>query len=210
MYRGRTLLEQRCRNGPIYVRMAPLASLAAFPGCSPTGFGAGRCDHHLTTPTLAECKEPPGLTPLTTVLLRNIPKAYDRDMLTDLLDSTGFACAYDFVYLPIDFRKRRGLGYATVNFVSHAQARRAIETFTSFSDWKADGTKAGDAIFSISNQGIESNVQYYRNREMMHPDVPDLYKPLLFKNGVRVAFPAPTQEIKLPKQVISKLQQVWK
>merc|ERR1719189_481673 len=40
----------------------------------------------------------------TTVMLRNLPDNYTRDMLIDFLETNGFGDAYDFLYLPIDFR----------------------------------------------------------------------------------------------------------
>ena len=42
----------------------------------------------------------------TTVMLRNLPNDYTREMLLALLDTQGFANSYDFVYMPIDFKKR--------------------------------------------------------------------------------------------------------
>jgi hypothetical protein len=186
---------------PMYV---PMPSFG-LPRCTSLDLCDGQYDLSVM-PKLAErtVPPPPGLTPLTTLLIRNLPKSYDRDMLTELLDSKGFVSSYNFLYLPIDFKKRWALGYAMVDFVSHAEALRAIETLTTFSDWKAYPLphSAGDVAFSTdAKQGLEANVQYYRNREMMHPDVPEMYKPLLLRCGARVAFPAPTQEIKLPKHV---------
>merc|ERR1740120_413238 len=58
----------------------------------------------------------------TTIMLRNIPNDYTRDMLLELLDSEGLASLYDFVYLPSDFKRWQGLGYAFVNMVSHEDA----------------------------------------------------------------------------------------
>jgi hypothetical protein len=150
---------------------------------------------------------PPGLTPPTTLVFRNVPKLYDRGMLAELFDSKGYAGAYDLIYFPIDFKKRRGLGYVIVNFASHDQALRAVDTFSGFSDWKGDYIKACEVGFSDSKQGLEANVEYLRNREMMHPEVPDMYKPVLYKNGERVAFPAPTKNIELAKHVIDKCKQ---
>lgn len=46
----------------------------------------------------------------TTVMLRNVPNDYTRQMLLDMLDDEGFKALYDFVYLPIDARRRRASG----------------------------------------------------------------------------------------------------
>ena len=40
----------------------------------------------------------------TTLMLRNIPNKYTRDMLLQEIDSWNFKKKYDFFYLPIDFR----------------------------------------------------------------------------------------------------------
>ena len=45
----------------------------------------------------------------TTVMLRNIPNNYTREMFLALLDDNGFAGRYDFVYLPCDFRRQANL-----------------------------------------------------------------------------------------------------
>merc|ERR1719454_2190491 len=69
----------------------------------------------------------------TTVMLRNMPNNYTRDMLLDLIDSLGFACCYDFAYLPVDFKSQAGLGYAFVNFISSDHAQRCFERLEGFS-----------------------------------------------------------------------------
>lgn len=42
-------------------------------------------------------------------------------------------------------------------------------------------------------------MERYQNSPVMHPDVPDEWKPALFVQGVRVDFPAPTKKVKAPK-----------
>merc|ERR1712216_1112325 len=51
----------------------------------------------------------------TTVMLRNLPNDYSRCMLVELPELKGFKRRFDFVYVPIDFEKSSGLGYAFVN-----------------------------------------------------------------------------------------------
>ncbi|XP_078444331.1 protein terminal ear1-like [Wolffia australiana] len=78
----------------------------------------------------------------TTVMIKNVPNKYSREMLVKLLDEH---CAeengrrateeeppsqYDFVYLPMDFSTNCCLGYGFVNFTSGEAAgrfRRAME-----------------------------------------------------------------------------------
>merc|ERR1719310_457962 len=72
----------------------------------------------------------------TTVMIRNMPNNYTREMLLELVDSMGFAASYDFAYLPIDFSSQAGLGYAFINFVSADKAQLCFDVFEGFSDWK--------------------------------------------------------------------------
>ena len=51
----------------------------------------------------------------TTVMVKNIPNKYTQRNLLDLIDTT-YAGAYDFFYLPIDFKNKCNLGYAFINF----------------------------------------------------------------------------------------------
>merc|ERR1712232_142249 len=62
---------------------------------------------------LALCNQVP-----TTVILRNIPVEYTRQMFLKMLDSEGFAGKYDFIYMPRDFQRSFSLGYVFVNFVT--------------------------------------------------------------------------------------------
>jgi len=54
-------------------------------------------------------------------------------------------------------------------------------------------------------QGLEANIERYRNSPTMHELVPDAYRPMLFVNGQQVAFPAPTKKIKPPRKGTQRL-----
>ena len=56
-----------------------------------------------------------GIDRRTTVMLRNVPNKYSKAALLKLIDRN-HAGAYDFFYLPIDFRNKCNLGYAFINF----------------------------------------------------------------------------------------------
>eukprot|EP00971_Amphidinium_carterae_P042692 839208-Amphidinium_carterae.1 len=75
--------------------------------------------------------QPYGYTPSathTTVMLRNIPNRYTRDMLVEKL-AERFPGAYDFVYLPIDFNSKCNVGYAFINFRTPADCQRFFQEF---------------------------------------------------------------------------------
>lgn len=137
-------------------------------------------------------------TTYTTVMLRNLPNDYTRDMLLEFLDTRGFIGCYDFAYLPVDFKRKAGLGYAFVNFITHEDAERAKRDLQGFSDWKVYSQKVLQVAWSTPLQGLAANIDRYRNSPVMHPDVPDEFRPLLFNSGRPVPFPPPTRHIPPP------------
>jgi hypothetical protein len=135
----------------------------------------------------------------TTVMIRNMPNNYTRDMLLELVDSRGFAGSYDFAYLPIDFQSQAGLGYAFLNFVSVADALRCFTDFEGFSNWKVPSEKVCTVTWSSPTQGLEAHIDRYRNSPVMHHSLTEDWKPILLQQGRRVPFPPPTKAIKIPK-----------
>jgi hypothetical protein len=139
----------------------------------------------------------------TTIMLRDVPRALTRTMLLTELESQGFAGKFDFVYLPVDFdettRCGQNFGHAFVNFVYPQDAARARECFTGFNTWAVECEKPCEALWREQCQGFAAHIQKYRNSALMHESVPDENKPVVFADGVRCPFPAPTQSIKAPK-----------
>lgn len=134
----------------------------------------------------------------TTVMLRNLPNDYTRDMLVELLASQGFSGCFDFLYLPFDFKKHAGLGYAFMNMIDHTEAVRAMTELPGFKDWKLKSNKVLQVTWSTPLQGLAANIERYRNSPVMHPDVPEQFKPLLLKAGIPVSFPLPTKNLQAP------------
>jgi hypothetical protein len=135
----------------------------------------------------------------TTVMLRNMPNNYTRDMLMELVDEMGFVGAYDFVYLPIDFSSQAGLGYAFINFTCAEKAQLCFRTFEGFSDWKVPSAKTCSVTWSEPYQGLDAHIERYRNSPVMHDSIADEWKPALLNNGKRLIFPPPTKTVKIPK-----------
>jgi hypothetical protein len=135
----------------------------------------------------------------TTVMVRNLPNNYSRQMLMDLINSEGFAKSYDFIYLPIDFKSRASLGYAFVNLTNHAAAKRFRDMFDGFSNWILPSRKVCGVNWSGPHQGLEAHIERYRNSPVMHEAVPDIYKPALFVDGQRAVFPPPTKKLRAPR-----------
>lgn len=195
---------------PMHVRpMAPaacrVASSAQVPPAAkarPKQKGGARGDLADARPREAESSDSVLDVPadqLTTVLFRNLPRSFTRAMFLDLVDSEGYAGAYNFVYTPVDFTSQAGLGYAFINFTSANVARLFWNHFDGYSKWTVPNDKVGALNWSSPHQGLTAHVERYRNSPVMHGTVPDEWKPAVFVNGVRVAFPAPTKVLKAPK-----------
>jgi hypothetical protein len=134
----------------------------------------------------------------TTVLLRRLPASFTRSDLLEVLDSEGFKDCYDFVYMPVDFVKWSSFGYAFINLASHEEALRMWQHFDGFTAWPSHGDAKGRACevaWSKPLQGLTALVERYRNSPVMHEDMPDYIKPVVFSNGQKVEFPSPTEEI---------------
>jgi len=135
----------------------------------------------------------------TTLMLRNIPNGYTRDMLIKLLDHEGLQGSYDLVFVAVDFHSLAGLGYGFVNFTSTQSAERAKEKLQGFDSWEVASQKVCEVAWGSTLQGLSAHVEHYRNSPVMHKSVPECYKPALFKGGVRQAFPGPTKQIRPPR-----------
>lgn len=135
----------------------------------------------------------------TTVMMRNIPSEFSGEILINLLNAHGFKCSYDLVYLPMDYQRKVGFGYSFINFISPEAAWRFHETFQGFCDWGVQSDKVCEICWGNALQGIDAHIERYRNSPVMHEVVPDAFKPMLFKNGERVPFPAPTKSIRPPR-----------
>lgn len=135
----------------------------------------------------------------TTLMIRNIPNNYTREMLLATFCQEGFEGMYDFVYLPIDFSTSAALGYAFLNLVSHNTARHFWERFSGFSKWSIPSKKSCDLCWCQPYQGLAANIEHYRNSPVIHPSVLDEHKPQIFKGGVVVDFPPPTKSLRAPR-----------
>jgi len=143
-----------------------------------------------------------GSTPLqerTTVVIRDIPHNYSRDMVCALMDSRGFAGRYDFVYLPTDFCSWLAFGYAFVNMLTPQDALNIMSDLDGFSAWLEPSPKVCNVVWSEPYQGLQQNIERYRDSPVMNPCVDDKYKPALYLRGVRTEFPKPTKQLRAPR-----------
>mmetsp|Transcript_18956 Transcript_18956/g.30781 ORF Transcript_18956/g.30781 Transcript_18956/m.30781 type:complete len:587 (+) Transcript_18956:150-1910(+) len=137
----------------------------------------------------------------TTVMFRNVPTGFTREELLTMLDGGGFRGQYNFVYLPVDFTRNIGLGYALISLENPQDAETLLRYFDGCCEWgrPEHGQAACEASWSEPRQGLQEHIERYRNSPVMHTSVPDSYKPAIFKDGVRVSFPPPTKAIRPPR-----------
>lgn len=186
--------QQQCVP-PMECYAAPDAGMIPMPyGVAPSLEAATA-----TASSPAAASPPADAAGKTTVMLRNLPNNYTRELLLDLLQREGFGGTFDFVYLPIDFKSQAGLGYAFVNFTTPADATRCWPVFEGFTNWSMPSSKVCSVTWGNPLQGLSAHVERYRDSPVMHQSVPDEWKPVLFVDRVRVPFPPPTKPIKLPK-----------
>lgn len=140
----------------------------------------------------------------TTVMIRNLPNNMSRDSLAKLLRVS--SChQYDFLYLPCDLHRLTGLGYAFVNFVTHDAAKHAIERLEGYTSWSdVEETFTSTKTCSVSwgredQQGLQWQIEKYRNSPLMHDRIPDVCRPAIFRHGELVPFPPPTKRVRLPR-----------
>jgi hypothetical protein len=127
--------------------------------------------------------------PTTTMMLRNLPNKYTREMLIAEFEEAGVMRDIDFLYLPIDLRQCVNVGYCFVNFVSEP----AVERFRSKFEGKKLKFIRSSKVLSLAKgaiQGLAPNIEHYRNRAVVK--LPPKCQPLVFENGVPYPFPKPT------------------
>lgn len=136
----------------------------------------------------------------TTVMLRNIPNKYNRDKLSAQLRTAGYGLEVDFIYMPIDFRNKCNVGYAFLNFRTHAACTRfAAEFHGQNSADKLPGFRSKKVceVSEARYQGRQENVHRLQASQVMAElaGKPD-WMPLLFDaEGKEEPFPEPKKQL---------------
>ncbi|XP_039026894.1 uncharacterized protein LOC120160577 [Hibiscus syriacus] len=131
-----------------------------------------RSEKHPLIPLKSDGKE-------TTIMLKNIPIRYTREMLKDFLEQhcmlsnheaksqNGDACdeepslsAFDFLYLPIDFYTKSSKGYGFVNFTNPVAARKFYDEWHD-TRWDCFKSNKIRQICCAKLQGIEQLVKHF-------------------------------------------------
>jgi RNA recognition motif-containing protein len=122
----------------------------------------------------------------TTLVLRKLPKDLSSVQLRRMLDSADFEALYDFIYVPMNFKSERNLGYALVNFTEHEHALAAQECF--------HGARIGGgalvAELSCKHSGLSSLIEQYQSSHVLtDKTLPEEHKPQLLRDGKMIPFP---------------------
>ncbi|KAL4563719.1 hypothetical protein LXL04_027764 [Taraxacum kok-saghyz] len=114
----------------------------------------------------------------TTIMLRNIPNNYTRKLLVELLDKhckqenekdeNGVRSAFDFVYLPVDFKHRLNAGYAFVNFTTPEAAWRFHKSIKG-KRWDLFESKKIADVARAKIQGKEALVNNFEKMQLRSP-----------------------------------------
>lgn len=128
-----------------------------------------------------------------TLMLRNIPLQYTRDMFCERLARLDFAGKYDFLYLPIDRATNQNMGYAFLNFRSPECCLHFLEAFDGVSASKCLPGFSGNRVCRVRRaevQGRDENM-----RKLAQPGFSDAlrmhesWQPLFFDDrGVQLSF----------------------
>jgi hypothetical protein len=84
--------------------------------------------------------------------------------------------------------------------VTPEDAQRAKINLPGFRNWIVASSKVLDVQYTNPVQGLAANIARFRNSPVMHPDVPEQFKPLTFQHGCRVPFPHPTRNVIPPAE----------
>jgi len=114
--------------------------------------------------------------PVTTMMIRNIPKRYVSQMLAQELNVLGFKGKFDFVYIPIDPSTGWSVGYGFVNFVNSAISEECVRKLTGyrFCRCKEEQRKPIDVV-PAHLQGLRMNLEHYCRTAVQFKD----YRPMI-------------------------------
>lgn len=148
-------------------------------------------------------QKPPNDVPIpdvyTTVMLRNIPNKYTREMLVRVLNQD-YLGVYDFLYLPIDFKNKCNVGYGFINFRTTEACEHFIKQFHGVDVRQClpgINSKKVAEVTPARMQGLNENVQRLRNSPVMNQlqEHPEWMPLLLDPNGNPEPFPQPDQVV---------------
>lgn len=114
----------------------------------------------------------------TTAMLRNISSRYTaEELLAELMDR-GFQDTFDMLYLPMDFKSHRNMGYCFVNFVRPEVARRFADAFNGVVLPRYKSKKVLEVTRAFT-QGLKANLEAYQKKDSQRVRNP-WFRPMIF------------------------------
>jgi len=141
-------------------------------------------------------------TPRTTVMLKNVPSTTDRDSLEEILRRNGFDKKFNLLYAPGDWNTGQGRGFAFVNMTAPEHADALMKALRAKDQGSTGGTRWWSEKAQVAwayDQGLDNNLRFWQNHQVMHAAIPEKFKPAYFVEGQRRNFPEPTKSIKKPR-----------
>ena len=117
--------------------------------------------------------------PLTTVMIRNIPRKCSQRMLLGDIIAAGFGEFLDFLYLPTDISSAKNLGYAFANFVHADYARSFRDIFHKNHLPCMRGSRTGLSVSPAVIQGFDANLENVMKNASVHRIRNPEYLPLV-------------------------------
>ena len=121
---------------------------------------------------------PPAQVPITTYMIRNIPTRFTSVTFVRLLEDYGFGNKFNFLYIPIDFRSGKNLGYAFINFLDPKDGVAFVHKFHS-SRLPVSTSKKILEILPSRRQGFAENIALFRTSDLLSSVSLPHYKPLI-------------------------------
>ncbi|CAL9093851.1 unnamed protein product [Musa acuminata var. zebrina] len=143
----------------------------------------------------------------TTIMIKNIPNKYTSKMLLAAIDETHKG-AYDFLYLPIDFKNKCNVGYAFINMVSPAHIISFYEGFNG-KKWEKFNSEKVASLAYARIQGRAALVAHFQNSSLMNED--KRCRPILFDSegaeaGDQELFPLSSTRVHQEDRTVNLLQ----
>ncbi|KAH6795559.1 hypothetical protein C2S51_036545 [Perilla frutescens var. frutescens] len=114
----------------------------------------------------------------TTLMIKNIPNKYTSKMLLAAIDETHKG-AYDFLYLPIDFKNKCNVGYAFINMVSPSHIISFYKAFNG-KKWEKFNSEKVASLAYARIQGKIALVSHFQNSSLMNED--KRCRPIVFQS----------------------------
>eukprot|EP00920_Eleutheroschizon_duboscqi_P004637 GHVT01010695.1.p1 GENE.GHVT01010695.1~~GHVT01010695.1.p1 ORF type:complete len:679 (+),score=126.03 GHVT01010695.1:4880-6916(+) len=171
----------------------------------------------------------------TTVMIKNLPARYGQPQLLANLRRKGFGGKFAFLYLPMNFKEKTNAGYAFISFLHPYFAMQCRATYNGRDVEEAGGiqsaqlcdpevlSREGESVRALAGrgpsssprnrlcevkwaklQGLRENMTYYQNAAVLTGSTAS-FKPALFRFGVAVPWPSPSDGTGVPVMAAVRL-----